>query len=632
MDKVFVKRISLSVIIIALCFFNNGAFQISNIKCNIYPFFTLTVKTFNNPLYLDHLNLIKQQLARIGIDLKIDFISTSLLLESEPYAYCDLVFMPISYNTLNTNFQKLFGENGSLNYWGYNIEMDYDAKLETGINEWLLEKCNSILPYNSNEHIQACWDWQQYFMDKLCPMKPLFTSKRYAVCWSELQGYNFTKGLLQSWGKMSWLYQHQGQINNNEIVIVDKPWADLNPLFQDDSASEFVSNAILDPLIWFEPDGSYWPHLAEEIILLNDTHLRIKCREGIRWQFDPENMFTSEFFDAEDIFFTLYSWAHLSNIQHEYEWIDDMKIVDQYTIDIFIDNDKSTPEANPFASVLEMLAVNILPEHFLNQTQLADLQTPDISHESWAVFATHCFGTGLFQIATSIPNIQSLLTLNENCWRLNQELTSDPSLDWINRFGTFEGGLNQLNILHYTNDQLAFSEFEKGSIDILNNIDFTSYRFKLDSYKTRQIYNVQSKLNNDLWVLIYNMRPNSEFLGCNEPTYYDPNITIGLAVRKAISYAINRDEINTVIHGGLFTISDWPIPAAMTTWCNPNIIDYYYDPDLAYHIFACYFDTGVGCSPFPDYTNQSRFYIYVILVAFLILPTFNKFINKKTRN
>jgi len=50
-----------------------------------------------------------------------------------------------------------------------------------------------------------------------------------------------------------------------------------------------------------------------------------------------------------------------------------------------------------------------------------------------------------------------------------------------------------------------------------------------------------------------------------------------LGTRKAISYAIDREEINQLLHGGEYTLTDHPIYAAMGVWCNPDIIKYNHD-------------------------------------------------------
>jgi hypothetical protein len=40
---------------------------------------------------------------------------------------------------------------------------------------------------------------------------------------------------------MSWDGTHAGQISTDELVITDAAWADLNPLFQDDTSSSLLA-------------------------------------------------------------------------------------------------------------------------------------------------------------------------------------------------------------------------------------------------------------------------------------------------------------------------------------------------------------------------------------------------------
>ena len=77
------------------------------------------------------------------------------------------------------------------------------------------------------------------------------------------------------------------------------------------------------------------------------------------------------------------------------------------------------------------------------------------------------------------------------------------------------------------------------------------------------------------------MRPVRPVIGSYDPAENDPSISKGLAIRKAISYALDRVEINNVIHRGEFTITDHPIYLKMGIWCNPNIIRYNHDLDKA---------------------------------------------------
>ena len=355
------------------------------------PYFTLVFKTNGgvDGVRFDYGNFLQQQCARIGINVDI-IISGWPTFVGELIAFrnFDICYVALTGSGADPDFTGVYNENGTLNLFGYHTEMDYNKTLGTGINEWYMQQGQLIMPPDSEERIQHYWNWQQYLMDKILPCQPTFAPKSYTSTWSNLNGYNISDGLLQSWGKMSWDGFREGQMSNNEIVISDYPWSDLNPLFQDDTSSSFISKAIIDPLIWYDNDLSVWPHLAESYTLINDTTVEIVAREGIKWGDDPDGLFTDEYFDIEDVYFTLYSWKYLSNERDDYDWIKDMEIIDSDTMRIYIDGDPSTPENEPYAPFLPSISVRMLPEHYLNQTQ--DVTgIPDITHASWNTFTTN---------------------------------------------------------------------------------------------------------------------------------------------------------------------------------------------------------------------------------------------------
>ena len=82
------------------------------------------------------------------------------------------------------------------------------------------------------------------------------------------------------------------------------------------------------------------------------------------------------------------------------------------------------------------------------------------------------------------------------------------------------------------------------------------------------------------------MRSNRPYIGDPTPCPGDPSISRGLALRKAICYASDREEVSIVIHRGNFTIAHWPIPQKLDGWCNPNIIKYNFDMDDAREYMA----------------------------------------------
>lgn len=539
--------------------------------------FILVAKTNLNPINRDYFYYISKDLAELGI--KVDLIVTDCggTWPGELLAFGDFDLVTLDFTgnerTIDPDFTGIYNENGSQNFFGYHTTMDWDEALGTGKNEWYMKEGTQIMPSNSEERIQHYWEWENYLMDEILPLYPLFTPQEYVFYWSELEGFNYADGILNSWGKMNWTSSHLGQNSTEEVVIADYQWKDLNPITNGYFNTELISNAIMDPLVFFDSDKSMWPHLAETIELINDTHLRIKCRKGVKWQPDPDDLFNNEYFDANDIYFTLFCWKHVSNDQHMFDWIKEMEIVDSETIDIFIDGNPDTDENDPYAPAYARLGINILPEHYLNQTQIFD-GLPDFTHPSWQKFANHCFGTGLFSIENYFEGSETILIKWEECWRLNNTITGDPALNYIERFGDYSSGLEKLRIKIVTHSEEAQAEFDEGTIDI---VDFKYYPEPRNEYFDYPGYSYQTDIKYRMNFMGMNLRTIRPILGDRDPAPGDPTITKGLAVRKAIAYAINRQEINDIMHGGLYSDLHHPIYSKLGIWCNLDIIKYDYD-------------------------------------------------------
>ncbi|MFW9924525.1 MAG: ABC transporter substrate-binding protein [Candidatus Thorarchaeota archaeon] len=544
----------------------------------VAPFFTLVGKT-GDPVWADYMNFISQHLGKIGINLDVVILDwPSFVAELIAVRNFDLCIVGLSGGGVDPDFTGVYDENGSLNLFGYHTSMDWNETLGTGTNEWYMREGTLIMPPDGEDRIHHYWAWEQYMMDKICPLKPLFSPRAYVAQWSNLDGYNYTIGLQQSWGKMSFDGYHTGQLTDNELVVNDVAWSDLNPLFSDDAASSTIYGYTMDPLIYYDADLTTWPHLATDWYLMNNTHLRVELRENVKWQTDPDGLYPSEYFDVDDVYFTYYAWKHVSNDQHLFDWIKEMVKVDDHTFDIYIDGDPSTPENEQYAAYISYLSYNILPEHYLNQTQLADGVTPDITHTSWNTFATNCFGTGIMTLGTFTEGVETQLDLWDDCWLLDTTtLTADPDLDYVNRFGdTWD--INRLRIRIIPDVQTALLEFEAGKLDI---VGCTTYPTKRDEYEADPDKIVQNTLRYYYSFVGFNMREVRPQTGNRDPCESDPTISKGLAVRKAISYAIDRNEINNVIHRGEYQVADHPIYLKMGIWCNPNIIRYDHDVDLA---------------------------------------------------
>ncbi|NHJ85135.1 MAG: hypothetical protein FK734_06710 [Asgard group archaeon] len=582
---------------------------------SVAPFFSLSALS-RGGVILDMFNLAKQDLAKIGINIDIRVVDWPTFVgELIAYHDYDLVYMSLSGGGVDPDFTGVYNENGSLNLFGYDTSMDWDDELNTGLNEWYMKEGNLIMPPNSEERVQHYWEWEDYLMDKICPMLPAYTPKSYVANWAELEGYNFTDGILQSWGKMYWSDSHTGQTSTDELVITDAAWSELNPLFQGDTASRFITSLVMDPLIWFDADMTIWPHLAESFEYLDDTTIQITLREGIKWGTDIDGNFTNEYLDIDDVYFTLYCLKYLSDDTDQYEWIEEMEKINDLTLKIYVDGNTTTPEKEPYAPSLAALSTYILPEHYLNQTQLTNGITPDINHSSWTKFSTYCFGTGLFKISSFSEDVHTILEVRDDCWQSNDSITNDPNLYWSSRFGFGAAwdiaGMHQLRIRIIPDIQSALLEFEVGKVDIES---VTAFPEKINEYTLNPGMDVQTDITFYLGFFGYNMREDRQNIGSREPSPYDETISKGLAIRKAISYTINVDQINAVIYGSRYARNHWPIYAKLGIWCNPDIIKYNCNyENAAYYMYLAGYNLP-GYSPSADVSAGG----YIITLASIL--------------
>ncbi|NHJ49498.1 MAG: hypothetical protein FK733_17040 [Asgard group archaeon] len=538
----------------------------------INPFFNLTAITYNDSRgWVDDLLILKEDLETLNINLNVtvyndwfDFLNQLILYRD--YDICVAEFIS-EYESPQTITDSIYKENGSLNLAGYDESLDWNETLGTGLNEWYLEHGITMLPPYSQERLDHYWDWQQYLMDEIHPLMPGLTSKYYSTYWSELSGLNITDGIIQSWGKMEWSSLHAGQNYTNEFVFALNNYTELNPLFSNDVEAEYVIDATMDPLIWFDSDKRPWPHLAKNWTQMNDTHVRLSLREGVKWQTDPDGLFANEYFDAEDVYFTLYSWRNVSHDQSDWRFIKDMKIIDSYTIDLFL-QDIGNTKNNELVEYMEYLKTPILPEHYLNQTQLPDGVTPDITHSSWFKFNRSCFGTGMLEIDSVISDKETKLTEFTESWKLNSGITSDPDLNWNVRFGS-KWALDTMIIRIIDDYNDTFDEFDEGQLDYANiGTDLE----KRSEYISNSSLIVDSRLHINYQFFFYNMRETRGTpMQSRSPCPGDSSMSIGLAIRKALSYAADRERMNEEKLDGEGFINYSPIFPTYGIWINESI-------------------------------------------------------------
>jgi ABC-type transport system substrate-binding protein len=98
----------------------------------------------------------------------------------------------------------------------------------------------------------------------------------------------------------------------------------------------------------------------------------------------------------------------------------------------------------------------------------------------------------------------------------------------------------------------------------------------------------------------FNLQVGNSILSDQEPCSGDPSLSRGLAMRKAISHAFNKQEINTIIHGGKYLVNDYPLHPYAGEWINPQLTTYEYDLELARDYVE-----KIGYNPYPPSTTTN---------------------------
>lgn len=170
------------------------------------------------------------------------------------------------------------------------------------------------------------------------------------------------------------------------IALYQEPQA-LNPYLVNQGAATRVMKTIQEGLLGIEPDGNYYPLLAEEVPTLqnggiSDDGLQITyhLRPGIKWS-DGEPV------RAQDVLFT---WDAIMNPDNQvitrsgYDKIESVTATDDTTVVV-----QFSTFYGPFLTLFEY----VLPEHVLGAQ-------PDMNN---AEFNTHPVGTGPFMVEEWSP-------------------------------------------------------------------------------------------------------------------------------------------------------------------------------------------------------------------------------------
>jgi len=540
-----------------------------------------------------------------------------------------------------------FSENGTLNFVGVNTEIPYGAS-----NEHLLEQISETMDFEARQ--QICYEWQELLMDKILPMLPLFSSYSYAATWSNLKGFDFKWGLTDSLPYMRFEGLHINQSSVEELVLSDAKWKYFNPYEEHYSSGYFVFSLVSEQILQLK--SSLEPLKTGLIIdwvqsTTNSNLFKFTMRDNVYWNpsfnitnrdeyslkldinttplmiglQDEFSNGTNQQVTSEDVIFTLLSLANplISENSERLNWLNKAWIdpEDNLVFFIEIDGDPETQELEAYPSFWLSLTEYILPEFFLNSTSsVSSLSSGGIEMKgiyegidnttAWETYYKSSFGCGKYLL--DYHNTSIITVLQKSPWWMNIGVKNGETqtLD-----------LKTIKIIVEPDVWAKFNGFKEGYYDLMDSLSiFPDERRVMEQDSQFTVY---SRFTNRLSFLAFNLR--RPFIGGDSNYIYLDEVgkkeyTRGTAVRKAICYAIDREELNQEIHNGDYLVTHSVIPSLLEYWYNDDVVKYDYNLNKTteWLTAAGFIDTPTATS------NISSIFCAIILV---ILSSNNKLRN-----
>ena len=265
----------------------------------------------------------------------------------------------------------------------------------------------------------------------------------------------------------------------------------LNPILSTDSISSEVSQWIFNSLITYDKDAKIKLELAKSYRFIDETTLEFVLRDDIYWSDGVK-------FSAKDVLFTyntiispkIYT-PYSSNFTHvESVKIDKNRVIIKYKY--------------PYFKALEIWMMQILPEHILKDEK--DLMTSKFNQSP--------IGTGPYTIKKFSVSSDIVLNANPNYF------IHKPNIDKI--------------IYHFVPDSSSrFLMLKSGKLDVGNLTPLQLERQIGSDFKSK--FNIYEDLAHSYSYLGFNLKLEK---------FKD------IRVRKALSYAIDRDELVKILYFG----------------------------------------------------------------------------------
>jgi len=286
----------------------------------------------------------------------------------------------------------------------------------------------------------------------------------------------------------------------------------INPILATDSASAEITQWIFDSLITYDKDVKIKMMLAKSYEFKNKTTLIFHLRRGIKWS-------DGEPFTAKDVVFTyktIISPDIFTPYSSDFKHIKTVEMLDDYTVKVVY--------KHPYFKALDTWMMDILPEHLLKNEK--NLMTSKFNQAP--------IGTGKYILQKFSISSDIVLKANPNYF------IHKPHIDKI--------------VYHYIPDASSnFLMLKSGLLDVGSLTPLQLEREIDSSFKKK--FNIYESPSHSYVYLGFNLK---------KPKFQNP------LVRKALSLAIDRDELTRVMYFGHARVCTGPFLPGTKAF-NPDV-------------------------------------------------------------
>ncbi|MCG3226397.1 MAG: hypothetical protein H7645_05705 [Candidatus Heimdallarchaeota archaeon] len=652
-----IKKEIVCGVIIALLF-STALVQACNIN-QAESFFTLTILVTPGDAF-DYGMYIANYLREINIDSRIKVFDYDCNI---PNTYpkinrdWDLAICSFSGGGISPDLRALYTEIGSLNIFNLKSDIPYQNESEQMQND-------AVTTFDLDERQQLYYDWQQLMMKNIVPILPLFSPRIYSAIWSNALGFDMRWGLSDSSPYMAFSGLHEGQESVDEFNVAHNEFESETSNCIDDYFNLLQWDLITEPLIQWSPDNaplttgiiSNWEETEEsnyKFYLRDNVYwnpsfyvtdrnassapLLTESSPGV-WEVTDAGILipglksgevsdgSNQQITAKDAVFTLLTAANplVSEISEKYRWLSNCYLdpSDPLTFHLQVDDNPETVENEANVDFFHFLDLVILPEFFLNSTddtitytsggiKCAGLNETIKETVNWKSLETTPFGCGKFMLDYYNNHSPSVLTRSPFWFGVGAVDGTEERTPFV----------ETVNIYDIPNKEERITKFKSGELDLIKT---PTYPFESKNMQAEPRFEFQTEILNVKNLIAFNLE--REFIGGSSNNIWvegpdGKNYTEACAVRKAICYAIDREEMNHIIHDGEYTVDHNPIYLYTAFYYYDDVTKYYRNITAAWREFDSTRRYRVGINT-PRTTHPS-------IIAVLCLILTSKIINRK---